>query len=252
MSAAHPTTTSCLTTGQLRQYEAEGFLVLPGYLDPETVAALTRGAEELARTVGPIQPGTPRLQVDRIEEKFQLRMVEPVVDLVETFARLSADEQVLGPFRDLFGEEPVLFEDKLNFKHPRGGSPFPLHQDYPYWQKYTPRLISAMIYIDEATEANGCLEVLPGWHQKGILPNGPVKVGVMTDGHVCTEPIDPALIVKVPGPPGTMILFSCFTPHASAPNLSDRPRRALVLTYHPASAGSSYQQRYGAVLSRER
>jgi ectoine hydroxylase-related dioxygenase (phytanoyl-CoA dioxygenase family) len=250
MSVTDTTSASTLTTEQICQYEADGYLVLPAHLDRETVDALSLGAEELARSVGPIQPGTPRLQVDRIEERYQLRMVEPVVDRVKAFARLAADERVLGPFRSLLGEEPMLFEDKLNYKHPRGGSPFPLHQDYPYWQKYTPCLISAMIYIDEATEANGCLEVVAGWHEKGILPNGPVQVGVMTDGHVCTEPVDPALIVKVPGPPGTMILFSCFTPHASAPNLSDRPRRALVLTYHPASAGSSYEKRYGVLWGR--
>jgi 2-aminoethylphosphonate dioxygenase len=234
-----------LTSSQIQQYEADGYLVLPAYLDRESVERLSAGAEAVARTVGPIQPGTPRLQVDQIEGRYQLRMVEPVVDLEETFARLASDERVLAPFRDLFGEEPMLFEDKLNYKRPRGGSPFPLHQDYSYWQKYTPRLVSAMIYIDEATEANGCLEVAAGWHTKGILPNGPRKVGVMTDGHVCDEPIDPAQIVKVPGPPGTMILFSCFTPHASAPNLSDRPRRAIILTYHPASVGSSYEKRYG-------
>jgi ectoine hydroxylase-related dioxygenase (phytanoyl-CoA dioxygenase family) len=236
-----------LTPEQLRQYERDGFLVLPGYLDAATVAELARGAEEVARCVGPIQPRTPRLQVDLIDNQYRLRMIEPVVDLGEPFARLAADERVTGLFESLFNEPPVLFEDKLNYKHPRGGTPFPMHQDYPYWQRYTPRLVSALIYIDAATEANGCLEVVPGWHRKGILANGPVKVGLMTDSHVCTDSIDPSLVVKVPGPPGTMILFSCFTPHASAPNLSDRPRRAIVLTYNPASAGDSYEERYGAV-----
>ncbi len=236
-----------LTVRQIEQYERDGFLILPGYLDPETVAELSRGAAELEQRFGPVRPGMPRVQVDCIEGEYRLRMIEPVIDLVEAFARLAADERVTGAFRDLFGEAPVLFEDKLNFKQPRGGSPFPMHQDYPYWQKYTPRLTSAMIAIDGATEANGCLEVVAGWHTKGILPNGPVQVGAMTDAHVCNDPFAPELIVKAPGPPGTMILFSCLTPHASAPNLSDRPRRAIILTYNPASAGDSYDERYGVV-----
>ena len=67
----------------------------------------------------------------------------------------------------------------------------------------------------------------------------------MTDSHCLREPIDPSDVIKVPGPPGTMILFSAFTPHASAPNLSDRPRRAIILTYNPASDGDVYEKRYG-------
>jgi 2-aminoethylphosphonate dioxygenase len=230
---------------QVRQYEADGFLVLREHLDRQTVEALARGTEELAGRVGPIQPGTPRVQVDLIQGEHRLRMIEPVVDLCEAFARLAADERITGPFHSLFGEPPVLFEDKVNYKQPKGGTPFPMHQDFPYWQKYSPRLASALIYIDEATEANGCLEVARGRHKEGLLPDHAVQVGEMTDSHCLREPIDPSQIVKVPGPPGTMILFSAFTPHASAPNLSDRPRRAIILTYNPASDGDSYEKRYG-------
>jgi 2-aminoethylphosphonate dioxygenase len=230
---------------QVKQYEADGFLILREHLDPQTVEALARGTEELARRVGPIQPGTPRVQVDLINGEYRLRMIEPVVDLCETFARLAADERITRPFESLFGEPPVLFEDKVNYKQPKGGTPFPMHQDFPYWQKYSPRLASALIYIDEATEANGCLEVARGRHKEGLLPDHAVQVGEMTDSHCLRVPIDPSQIVKVPGPPGTMILFSAFTPHASAPNLSDRPRRAIILTYNPASDGDSYEKRYG-------
>jgi hypothetical protein len=72
-----------------------------------------------------------------------------------------------------------------------------------------------------------------------------VQVGEMTDSHCLREPIDPAQIVKAPGPPGTVILFSAFTPHASAPNFSDHPRRAIILTYNPTSDGDVYEERYG-------
>jgi hypothetical protein len=44
-----------------------------------------------------------------------------------------------------------------------------------------------------------------------------------------------------------MIILSAFTPHASAPNMSDHPRRAIVLTYNPASDGDLYAERYGRI-----
>ncbi len=37
--------------------------------------------------------------------------------------------------------------------------------------------------------------------------------------------------------PGDVILFDSFVPHASADNLTDRPRRVLYLTYNRASDG---------------
>jgi ectoine hydroxylase-related dioxygenase (phytanoyl-CoA dioxygenase family) len=105
-----------------------------------------------------------------------------------------------------------------------------------------------LIYIDRATEENGCLEVVPGWHKQGLLPIEKIKVGQNVDHYVSTKVLDPSLAIKVPGSAGTMILFSCFTPHSSAPNLSSSPRRAMILTYNPARAGSGYEATAGTHL----
>jgi len=89
MEGYNKTHRRALAAEQVRQYETEGFLVLPEHLDRQTVAALVRGTEELAGRVRPIQPGTPRIQVDLIDGEYRLRMIEPVVDLCETFAHLE-------------------------------------------------------------------------------------------------------------------------------------------------------------------
>jgi ectoine hydroxylase-related dioxygenase (phytanoyl-CoA dioxygenase family) len=162
----HQGPASPLTREQCRQYEAEGFLVLPGYLDAPSVAALRDAADELLTRVGPWVRGNPRVQVDRVGDQVGIRQVWPIIDLSPTLARFAEDERIVGLFRRLFdGDTPVLFEDKLNCKHPGVGSPFPMHQDYSYWQPHSPRLTSAMIYLDAATEENGCLEVVPGRHR---------------------------------------------------------------------------------------
>jgi ectoine hydroxylase-related dioxygenase (phytanoyl-CoA dioxygenase family) len=235
-----------LTAAQREQYERDGFLVLPGYLDKETVAALAHAAEELRESVGPLVKGNPRVQIDRLGEKVGIRQAWPVIDLSPTFAALARDERIVGLFRSLFdGDTPVLFEDKLNYKHPGIGTPFPMHQDYSYWKDYSPRLTSALIYIDEATAENGCLEVIAGQHRRGLLDRTEQDVGAAVDHFIPETVLAPALAVKVPGPPGTLILFSCLTPHTSAPNRSDRPRRALILTYNPARDGSGYEATSG-------
>lgn len=239
-----------LNDEQSKQYERDGFLVLPNWFDEATVQELSQAADELLSNVGPMAQGNPRIQVDQIGETIRVRQVYPVIDISETLNKLAKDARVVDPFRSLFGDTPVLFEDKLNYKFPSGGSAFPMHQDYSYWQAFSPRLTSALIYIDEATEENGCLEVVPGWHKKGLLPIKKVNVGLNVDHYIAPESLDPSLAMKVPGGAGSMILFTCMTPHTSAPNHSKRPRRALILTYNPARDGSAYEETAAEHLKR--
>src|SRR5439155_25883487 len=111
-------------------------------------------------------------------------------------------------------------------------------------------LTSAFIYLDDATEENGCLQVVPGWHKRGLLPKRDVAVALGTDHAIPGETLDPSQAVQVTGPAGTMVIFSCLTPHTSRPNLSRQPRRAVILTYNPAADGSFYEETSGA--NRER
>jgi ectoine hydroxylase-related dioxygenase (phytanoyl-CoA dioxygenase family) len=127
-----------------------------------------------------------------------------------------------------------------------------MHQDYSYWQDYSPRLTSALIYLDAATVENGCLEVVPGRHRQGLFERTQVNVGPAIDHYIPEAVLDPALSVPVPGPPGTVVLFSCFTPHRSGPNRSAAPRRALILTYNPAADGDGYEATSGAARDRAR
>lgn len=239
-----------LTPAQVQQFERDGYLALPQYFDAATVAEMSQAAEALVQAVGPIVKGNPRIQVDPFQCELKIRQVWPVIDLAPVYARLARDERIVGLFRSLFREEPVLFEDKVNYKYPSGGTPFPLHQDLGYWGDYPTTLTTALIYIDEATEENGCLEVAPGRHKQGLLYRENVAVGLGTDHQIPNQVIDPAQVVKIPGPPGTLILFGALTPHGSAANQSRHPRRAVMFTYNPASAGNFYEQETGA--NRER
>jgi hypothetical protein len=245
-----------LTAAQRGQYDADGYLILPGYFDTPAVQRLSDVADALVSRVGPLVKGNPRIQVDPIGSGLHIRQVWPIIDLSDAFAALARDPRVVDPMISLFNDQAVLFEDKLNYKHALGGSAFPMHQDYSYWHPYSPRLTSAFIYLDEATEENGCLEVVPGWHKRGLLPKQDVRVALGSDHSIPSETLDPAQSVPVTGPPGTgyprsgWMLFSCLTPHTSRPNLSQHPRRAVILTYNPAADGAFYEATSGA--NRER
>ena len=131
----------------------------------------------------------------------------------------------------------MLFKDKINFKLP-GGEGFKAHQDVQAgWNAYASYYVSVLVSIDAATEANGCLEMAAGWHDRGLVgaewaPLGEAEIAGMD-------------FVLYPTASGDVMFFDSFAPHRSAPNLTHRPRRLLYVTYNRASEGD-HRARYVA------
>jgi ectoine hydroxylase-related dioxygenase (phytanoyl-CoA dioxygenase family) len=232
-----------------QQYERDGYLTAPSVLTPEQLAQMRQEAdrllhlcsEEPERYARRIEWETNYLPEDRKSgmEKV-IRKLEPISDLSPIFANLATDEKITGPVSGIFGEPVELFEDKLNLKLP-GGSPYPWHQDWNCcWRAHTDELITCFIYLDDADEHNGCLQVVPGSHQgKRIYPFRP-------GGHFEVEPsaVDPDRIVPVPLRAGEMIFFDSYLLHYSDLNRSPLPRRAIIFTYNPARLGRINERRF--------
>jgi ectoine hydroxylase-related dioxygenase (phytanoyl-CoA dioxygenase family) len=178
-----------------------------------------------------------RAGMDRV-----IRKLEPVSDLSNIFAEFAYHPGVTGPVSAIFGEPVELFEDKLNLKLP-GGSAYPWHQDWVCcWRAHTDELITCFIYLDDADETNGCLQVIPGSHQG--KPRYPLKPGSRFE-------IDPAAIdaskrVSAPLRAGEMIFFDAYLLHYSDLNRSRTRRRAIIYTYNPARLGKVNERRFPA------
>ena len=101
-----------------------------------------------------------------------------------------------------------------------------------------------MVAIDDATPANGCLEVVSGAHDR-LWP---------TDAAGCLRADVVAGLTWAPVPvrAGDTLWFRSRTPHRSGPNPSPRPRRALYPTYNALSEGdrrADYYRRKAAELA---
>jgi phytanoyl-CoA hydroxylase len=176
------------------------------------------------------------VQLEHAPGSRTVRVIEPFHGLHPAFERLVDDPRIVAPMRELIGTERVaLFTDKLNLKRPREGSRFQWHQDSPYWAhfcQHLDQLPNVMLTLDDADEANGCFRLIPGSHARGLLP-GREGEGVL--GPLFTHPaqFDERRAVAAAVPAGSLVFFSPHSVHGSQPNRSDRPRRALVLTYQP-------------------
>jgi ectoine hydroxylase-related dioxygenase (phytanoyl-CoA dioxygenase family) len=98
-------------------------------------------------------------------------------------------------------------------------------------------LVTTLIYLDDATEENGCLQVLPRHHTHYFSHD-------TADGKfagMITEDLSAFGTPKsLPAPAGSVIFMHCITPHASLPNKSSRPRRTLIYEYRANDAFPIY------------
>jgi phytanoyl-CoA hydroxylase len=161
--------------------------------------------------------------------------LELFAHLSDTLHRWALDGRLTQPCKDLVGEEDVgLFTEKLNLKRAHKGGPIILHQDFPYWTAVTKaaaRVATAMLFLDDATEENGCLEVVPGSHREELPPRRTLDgVGGM---EIDPAKYDHARLVAMPVKAGTVIFFGPFLVHRSMPNRAGADRRALLFSYQP-------------------
>ena len=145
----------------------------------------------------------------------------------EGIATLLCDGAMVALAGALLGEPAVLYKDKLNHK-PAGGAGYLPHQDAPAY-RFVDVHVSCMVAIDDATPANGCLEVVSGAHDR-LWPTD--HRGCLRDDVVRRFHWEPA-----PVRAGDTLWFHSRTPHRSGPNTSARPRRALYPTYNARAEG---------------
>jgi ectoine hydroxylase-related dioxygenase (phytanoyl-CoA dioxygenase family) len=111
------------------------------------------------------------------------------------------------------------------------GSVVDWHQDLTYYPLTNTDSVTVLFYLQDADAANGCLQVIPR-SQRRVLDH---SAKGFFQGRV-TETVDTSQAVFLEAKAGSAILMHCLTAHASAPNLSPKPRTTLILSYHAADA----------------
>lgn len=226
-----------ISDNQVANFKRDGFVVIPGMFDAaemKRIAAWTAEAERL-----PEVPGKYMMYFEQSlknDGKRLLNRLENFAPYHEGFRALFDGDKLKGGVADLLGEPAVLYKGKINFKLP-GGDGFRPHQDQQAgWGAYADFFITALLSIDEATEENGCLEMAAGYHDKGLI--GP-EWEPLTDEQIAA--MNP---VSCPTKPGDVIFFDSYAPHGSGPNMSDKERRVLYVTYNRLSDGDHRAQYY--------
>ena len=169
-----------------------------------------------------------------VEFLFNLWRVEPAIQpfvFNPTLARWAS--QLIGTRR------VRLLEDNALTKAPGSGGELKWHQDFPYWPLAQPNAVTAWVALDDTDARNGAMRMAAGSHLTGErLPSvfGTGTPYMRDQRPAAVKPMeDPATmgfeVHTVDLAAGEVSLHSSLVWHASGPNRTDRPRRALVVRF---------------------
>ncbi len=256
-----------MTTNQdswIQHFQEHGYVAMERVFSEEEVQRMRKEADEILELIlnssNSLQRQSGRLDLVRNEAGFLVRKIQPINDLSLYLSQISADSRLLDPMRALMNEEPILMEEKLNYKQPlpglsfgfetkpRGTDRFPVHNDWAYYraQNYPQGIISSAITLDDCPAEAGPIHIWPGTH-KSHLEHESVDIGLQVQpGLVDFEGGEDLLL-----PAGSVAFFSSLLVHNSRPNISEKPRRMMIYSHYPASAKMGVDVRNGPTRLRE-
>jgi ectoine hydroxylase-related dioxygenase (phytanoyl-CoA dioxygenase family) len=218
-----------VTPAQAHQYDEQGFFVLEGAFDADTIVALVAA-------IDPLEAGLETVLREKLGGRAFIARAGEITftphlvtrsEVARTFTRSPVFADLA---HDLLGSDVRLYWDQAVYKKPGTDSPFPWHQDNGYTFIEPQQYLTCWVALTDADEENGCPWVLPGRHRLGTLAHE------MTDlGWRCAEG-RPDDAVAAPVRAGGIVVFSSLTPHATGPNRSDRVRKSYIVQLAPDGA----------------
>ncbi len=218
----------------LARYDRDGYLLVKGLFTGEEMAvARTEGHAIISRLAGRYDVNGRWTTADGAEAGDPVTSLSHCHDLqlhAATFGRLLFDSRLAAFFAALMSTEDVqLHHNKMFIKPPEAGSPFPLHQDWPFFPHRDDSLMAAIVHLDDAPEERGCLAAVPGSHRSGRRQHTGEPHWFIDDQDL-TESAE-----SIPAEAGDVLFFSCLTVHGSGVNRSQEPRTTWLVQVRDAA-----------------
>ena len=209
-----------LTDSAKRQLEEQGFLSLPGFLSEAELERFRARVDELFALEGE-QSGS------EFKQEPGARRLANCVDKGELFEKAIETPEILECIETVLGPDFKLSSLNVRSANPYGNSGQPLHVDSGELPDERGNSVCNSVWmLDDFTEENGALRVVPGSHKWMRVPEPGVKV----EGEVL-----------VTGKAGTVVVMNAHVWHGGTDNRTDRPRRAMHVYY---TRGDKPQQQY--------
>jgi ectoine hydroxylase-related dioxygenase (phytanoyl-CoA dioxygenase family) len=230
----------------VEQLRSEGYCIIRGFLPPAQMREVSAEAQRMYQE-GLRHHATyrhknllfevlddPRAQRRVVLQAHWTPWISPY------FERLRRDERYLRVLEPFLGRDVRQITHQLHWKPPGAKYTFyRYHQDARFRNAAANRnmlygTVTTGLAIDRQTATNGALRVIPRSHLGGYLglsEDGTIMTGETPDGDLRRAGLDPQAAVTCEMEPGDLLLWTLYTVHGSAPNLSAFDRCLMINSY---------------------
>jgi ectoine hydroxylase-related dioxygenase (phytanoyl-CoA dioxygenase family) len=215
-----------LNSDQIAFYNNNGYILVKGLLTKPEAAMLRAECHGLTErlSTGHDTDATWVGARAMVAEKTLIHHCHNVQFYSGPLAALLTDARFTEVAAALIGPNIQLHHNKMFIKPPEKGSPFPMHQDYPYFPHAKNTMTAAIFHFDDAPLEKGCLRVVAGSHKLGPLPHEG-SFHLPLDKY----PLEDATILEATA--GDVLFFNYLTIHGSGVNTSSEARTTLLVQF---------------------
>jgi ectoine hydroxylase-related dioxygenase (phytanoyl-CoA dioxygenase family) len=168
---------------------------------------------------------------DATEKKSKLIALHELQLYSQAWCQAIIHPKLTEAMSDLLGPNVEFEHTTLHAKPPETGHPFPMHQDWAFYQHNDGRYIDVLVHLDDTDDSNGCIRFLDRSHKLGDLEHithtseGPCTPQLPTEEYNLKDTI------PVPAKKGDIVCFNIFTIHGSYINTTNNIRRLVRVGY---------------------
>ena len=226
-----------LSDDQVGFYREHGYVVVENLLSAAQLAAANRESEAIIAGAAEVQENDNiyDLEETHTAERPRLRRIKSPHEVRPFFWELACAANLIAPAARLLGPDIRLRGSKMNMKAAGFGAPVEWHQDWAFYPHTNDDVLAMGVMLDDMTEDNGPLMVMPGSHRGPVFDHhhGGVFCGALDAEN---SGLDFSTAVALTAPAGSVSLHHVRMVHGSGVNRAGRARRLLLYELAAADA----------------
>ncbi|WP_419767305.1 phytanoyl-CoA dioxygenase family protein [Arcobacter sp.] len=228
---------------ELDEYEKNGFITFPNIFKEDEIEQMIQEIDLMAENGDLIK-----------NEEF---ICEPTSNELRTifnqhlfstlFEKLSKDPRILNKVKQILGSDVYIHHSRINIKPAYQGKSFPWHSDFETWHTEDGlpncRCLSAWVMLNDNTEFNGPLYLIPKSHKKyvsckGKTPEDNYKKSLKKQEYgvpslkAIEQLVKDSNIVGAYGKAGTLVIHDGNIMHGSCDNISPFSRTNAFFVFN--------------------